>query len=218
MGRYKISNDTQRIYEALVLQKNVEDRPALLKKSEGILEETKKLHTAITSLSLTSSSNTPSHAHSNKGSSRPTEVQITDSWEDEEVDSESEGLGTSHHDSSLPNAPPPTPVSPVAQRRGSRSRPLTAWSSPTYKSNMLDQDTAATPSQPRISRQEKSTAAAGRMIAGALGVKVPEKSEEALAYEKAVRDKEARRIRKEKEARVRDEEQMTLAKKQIWED
>lgn len=158
------------------------------------------------------------HAHSNKGSSKPTEASITDSWEDEEVDSDSEDLGTSHHDSSLPNAPPPTPVSPVAQRRSARSRPLTASSSPTYRPNVLDQDTVATQSQPRVSRQEKSTAVAGRMIAGALGVKVPQKSEEALAYEKAIREKETRRIRNEKEAKVRDEEQMTLAKRQIWED
>lgn len=56
------------------------------------------------------------------------------------------------------------------------------------------------------------------MIAGALGVKVPQKSEEALTYEKAIREKETRRIRNEKEAKLRDEEQMILAKRQIWED
>ncbi|KAL9046274.1 MAG: hypothetical protein Q9214_000853 [Letrouitia sp. 1 TL-2023] len=177
-----------------------------------------KLHTSIKSLSLSSSSNTPFYAQSNEVSSKPTATSTIDSWEDEEVNSDSEDLGTSHEDSSLPNAPPPTPVSPVAQRRGSRSRPLTASSSPTYKPIVLDQDAIATSSQPRISRQEKSTAVAGRMIAGALGVKVPPKSEEALAYEKAIRDKEARRIRNEKEAKVRDQEQLTLAKRQIWED
>ena len=56
------------------------------------------------------------------------------------------------------------------------------------------------------------------MIAGALGVRAPKKTEEQRAYEKAVKEKEIKRRDQEKEAVVRAKEQAEKAKAAIWED
>ncbi len=58
---------------------------------------------------------------------------------------------------------------------------------------------------------------AGRLIAGALGVRTPAKSEETKEYERAVKEKEQRRRRDEKEAKNREEEEKEAAKKSVWE-
>lgn len=63
-------------------------------------------------------------------------------------------------------------------------------------------------------RPEKTSAAAGRMIAGALGVKPPKKSEEEKRYEKVVREKEMAR-RKE---RAKEVEEGERTKRSVWED
>lgn len=63
-------------------------------------------------------------------------------------------------------------------------------------------------------RPEKSTAVAGRMIAGALGMRAPVKSEEAKKYEKAVREK----VEKEREERRKDEAEREKAKRAVWDD
>jgi hypothetical protein len=56
------------------------------------------------------------------------------------------------------------------------------------------------------------------MIAGALGVKAPKRSDEAKAYEKAVREKESKRIAREREERKEEEERRQQARRQVWED
>lgn len=56
------------------------------------------------------------------------------------------------------------------------------------------------------------------MIAGALGVKSPRRSDEARAYERAVREKESKRIMKEREERKTEEERRQQARRQVWED
>lgn len=63
-------------------------------------------------------------------------------------------------------------------------------------------------------RPEKSTATAARMIAAGLGVRQPKKSEDLVRYERAVREKEGRRIEKEREDRGRVEE----ARRAMWDD
>lgn len=55
------------------------------------------------------------------------------------------------------------------------------------------------------------------MIAGALGVKVPAKSEDGMAYERAVREKERRRVEKGREERRREEEEKERARREVWE-
>lgn len=62
-------------------------------------------------------------------------------------------------------------------------------------------------------RPEKTTAVAGRMIAGALGMRAPTKSEEGRQYERALREK----VGREKEERRREEKERERAKTAVWE-
>ena len=70
----------------------------------------------------------------------------------------------------------------------------------------------------REKRPEKSNATAGRMIAGALGLKGPKMTEEQKKYEKAVREKERRRIENEREEGRRREDEANKAKRAVWDD
>lgn len=65
-------------------------------------------------------------------------------------------------------------------------------------------------------RPEKQIAVAGRMIAGALGVKAPPKSAEARAYENVVREKEKKRLAREREGKRIEAEEAERAKREVW--
>lgn len=67
-------------------------------------------------------------------------------------------------------------------------------------------------------RPEKTTAVAGRLIAGALGVRAPRRTEEEREYERAVRERERKRRTEEKERERREEEQREARKKAVWDD
>lgn len=67
-------------------------------------------------------------------------------------------------------------------------------------------------------RQEKTDAVAKRMIAGALGVKTPKKTEEQKAYDRAIKEKELKRRNQEKEAAARAKEETEKAKAAVWDD
>lgn len=56
------------------------------------------------------------------------------------------------------------------------------------------------------------------MIAGALGVKVPKKTEEQRAYERAVKEKEIKRRKEEKEMEERRKKEAEEMKKKVWDD
>lgn len=71
------------------------------------------------------------------------------------------------------------------------------------------------PSRPSF-RPEKQTAIAGRMIAGALGVRTPKKTEEQRQYEKVVLEKEAKKRNRERERKIKEEEEIRKAKDDIW--
>ncbi len=59
---------------------------------------------------------------------------------------------------------------------------------------------------------------AKRLIAGALGIKAPKKTEEQRQYDRAVREKEMRRRNEEKERVNKGEEEKERAKAAVWED
>lgn len=59
---------------------------------------------------------------------------------------------------------------------------------------------------------------AKRLIAGALGVRAPKKTEEQKAYDKALREKEIKRREKEKEEERKRLEEAEKAKAAAWED
>ncbi|KAI4263733.1 MAG: hypothetical protein L6R42_001129 [Xanthoria sp. 1 TBL-2021] len=150
---------------------------------------------------------------SEKDRTRPNGRPVADSWEDEEDAASSASSDDAGTPRCIPNAPPPTPISPSARRVD------TAWGE--FPSVYSPQSSVgrSNPAQAITSlRPEKSTATAGRMIAGALGVKTPKTSEEAKAYERAVREKESKRIARERAERKMEEEGRQQARRQVWED
>ena len=138
--------------------------------------------------------------------------QVADSWEDESISSSS-SAAEDHEDieecaSEAPfstftsqgtHAPPPTPISPQL------STPILPFPSA---------DTSA--AAPRI-RPEKQTAVANRMIAGALGLRAPRRTEEQRAYDRAIQEKEMKKREREREGEKRKKEEEERAKKAVWE-
>lgn len=152
------------------------------------------------------------------GSSRPKEDAVVESWEDElsaGEDTETDTMSSTAKTDGLPDAPPPTPASPTSSN---------SWGdefiNPYIAGNLEGVTNADGSKSPRRSecRPEKTDAVARRMIAGALGVRTPRKTEEGKEYEKAVRDREKRKRDQEREARKRAEEDMQRAKAAVWGD
>lgn len=56
------------------------------------------------------------------------------------------------------------------------------------------------------------------MIAGALGVRAPRRTEEEREYDRAMREKEKKRRAEEKEREKREEGERAARKKAVWDD
>ncbi|KAL0944278.1 uncharacterized protein CTRU02_202165 [Colletotrichum truncatum] len=139
-----------------------------------------------------------------------TKKPVVDSWEDEDLDDDEDEEEVKSQDDGS-KAPPPTPISPTYNSA--------SQSFPPYGNT--DATGATIPSGagsagPR--RPEKTDAVARRMIASALGVKVPKQTEEQKAYDKAIREKERKRREEEKAAERKRQEETERAKVAIWED
>lgn len=161
---------------------------------------------------------------------------VADSWEDEDVSSPSEGSSdkedhASGHSASDDErdqdrttsrssgqagtaAPPPTPMSPTY---GSKHPfPPATSSGDSFDSPYavdVNRDSALEKKRP-----EKTDAVARRMIASALGVKVPRMTDEQKKYDQAMREKERRRREEEKALQKKREEEALKAKQAVWED
>ncbi|KAI1003646.1 hypothetical protein K3495_g4563 [Podosphaera aphanis] len=161
---------------------------------------------------------------------------IANSWEDEIVSpaSETEFPLSPQAPERFPSAPPPTPISQTITQRHdlyptlynknsdsardiSKTLPTTQAhdSFPYGKNSDYVRDIC---SERSVKRPEKTDAVAKRLIAGALGLKPPEKTEEQKAYEKAIREKEIKRISQEKEAKLKAQEEAERAKNAVWND
>jgi hypothetical protein len=112
-----------------------------------------------------------------------------------------------------PSAPPPTPIN------GAGYSPFedgfeVGWGpgGGSYDGNPRSDRTGSN------TRPEKTDAVAKRLIAGALGVRAPKKTEEQRAYERAVKEREVKRRNGEKEAKIRAEEEAKRAKAAAWND
>lgn len=137
--------------------------------------------------------------------------EVAESWEDDAVsDSSPEdehqpeqktrrdvARATESPQRSLPNAPPSTPVAPRTN--------TPEWN--THGRSDFREERR---------RPEKSTAVAGRLIAGALGVKAPKKTEEQRAYERSVKEQEIRRRNREKEQQEKERLEEEKAKASVW--
>lgn len=67
-------------------------------------------------------------------------------------------------------------------------------------------------------RPEKTTAVAGRLIAGALGVRAPKRTDEEREYDRVVREKERKRRAEEREREKREAEEREARKKAVWDE
>lgn len=148
--------------------------------------------------------------------SKGTKERVADSWEDgfssneetekEEVTTRSGGLTPSRTKSEGPLAPPPTPITHQGSFTSQQPWVSSAGPSPPSRSS------TGSPT----ARPEKQTAVAGRMIAGALGIRAPKRTEQERAYDRAMKEKEIKRRNraKEEEAKAKEEEERTKAA--VW--
>ncbi|KAL4939967.1 hypothetical protein BDV06DRAFT_213854 [Aspergillus oleicola] len=165
-------------------------------------------------------------------SSRKKKAPVADSWEDEVDDSDdndnepstqgttspavTDSLGTSPAVAEGPLDPPPTPISPQT------SQPWVGTSGaggygPGHTSRSRSTSGAGA-TQDRNRRPEKQTAVAGRLIAGALGIRAPKRTEEQRAYDRAVKEQEIRRRNREREEAAKIKEDEEKAKAAVWDD
>ena len=137
---------------------------------------------------------------------RKSKAPVVDSWEEEDLsDSDSGPEDASNADqSSIPNAPPPTPILPSHRPTWDNSRGFPS-----------DRPQAAR-DRDEGRRPEKSTATASRMIAAGLGVKAPKKTEEQRAYDRVAKEQELKRRNREKEAVTKEKEEAERAKNAVW--
>lgn len=126
-----------------------------------------------------------------------------------------------------------TPISPIAVRDGIREPPSSPqqFSAPwaglnaapylSYGESNTNINTIRPSPAGRIAadrRPEKQTAVAGRLIAGALGIRAPKRTEEQRAYDRAVKEQEIKRRNEEREKAVKAREEEERAKAAIWDD
>lgn len=129
-----------------------------------------------------------------------------------------------------------TPISPIAARDGIREPPPTPsspqqFSAPwvglnaapysSYGGSNTNMNTIRPSPAGRIAadrRPEKQTAVAGRLIAGALGIRAPKRTEEQRAYDRAVKEQEIKRRNEEMEKAAKAREEEERAKAAIWDD
>ena len=137
---------------------------------------------------------------------------VADSWEDEADLSEDEPAEVQDLASSSvlsptlsmegPLDPPPTPISPQTSQPWGNVRA----SSP------------ATGGPGPARRPEKQTAVAGRLIAGALGIRAPKRTEEQRAYDRSVKEQEIKRRNREREEAAKAKEEEEKLKASVWTD
>ena len=159
-------------------------------------------------------------ADKREGSTRRQEKALAESWEEElssgeDGETETERAGTAAGAAGeLPKAPPPTPISPrtpYLPHEGESSLP-------DDRSPRLSHQVGTARPTPPNARPEKTDAVARRMIAGALGVRPPKKTEEQREYEKAMMEKERKKRSRERESREAAVMETERAKAAIWED
>lgn len=154
---------------------------------------------------------------------------VADSWEDEiDATSEDEDRHPKPGKESTPISPaistsaegpldpPPTPISPPTSAGPEYGSPST--SPLPGRRSRGDSGSGTALGQGPARRPEKQTAVAGRMIAGALGIRAPKRTPEQRAYDRSVKEQEIRRRNREKEQAAKEKEEGEKAKAAIWDE
>lgn len=141
---------------------------------------------------------------------KKTRKPVADSWEDEA------DLSASDTEDVQPRAQGASPVlSPTISAEGPLDPPPTPISPQTSNPWM---GRAASPSsrEPPTRRPEKQTAVAERLIAGALGIRAPKRTEQQRAYDRSVKEQEIKRRNREREEKAKAKEEEEKAKASVW--
>lgn len=168
-----------------------------------------------------------------KPKAKPKSTPVAESWDDElssgsstetETESQYQSLsrsttGTSTNlsplksatSNDLPNPPPPTPASPTA-------KPFDFPEASKFGYGSEGRERSGSGRESPARRPEKTTAVAGRLIAGALGVRAPKRTEEEREYDKAMREKEKKRRDEERDRERKEKEAAEARKRSVWED
>ncbi|KAF1846625.1 uncharacterized protein K460DRAFT_395976 [Cucurbitaria berberidis CBS 394.84] len=156
-----------------------------------------------------------------KPAHKPKSKPVADSWDEEPSGSDTEteeapkASSASAHGpleplsavASLdfpPNPPPPTPASPPSFDFPDNAPFNARGRGDSGVGRSLDR------------RPDKTTAVAGRLIAGALGVRAPKRTDEEREYDRVTKEKERKRRAEEKERESREAEEREARKKAIW--
>lgn len=146
---------------------------------------------------------------------------VADSWEDEISSSGSSSETETENEEVTKTSAKPSVTSLAAKSEGPLAPPPTPASG-NYNNNNAP-FTTNSPSSinhrgERTVRPEKQTAVASRMIAGALGLRAPKRTEEQRAYDRAVKEKEIKRRNREKEEAAKAREEEERAKAAVWDE
>lgn len=147
------------------------------------------------------------------GNLKKKKEEVVDSWEDEDISDSEPGDDSTQKNapepktptvSSLPSAPPPTPLTATG--------PGASWD--------MHQSTEASSSSARNDgrRPEKTDAVARRLIAAGLGIKAPKETDEQKAYQKSVKEQEQKKRALEREGEKQQLEAKERAKAAVWDD
>lgn len=151
---------------------------------------------------------------------KPKSKPVADSWDLESSGSDTETetgspaplstATTLTNDDLPPHPPPPTPASPT---------PFDFPDNSPYGAGRLRGDSGVSSGAGGLDkRPEKTTAVAGRLIAGALGVRAPKRTDEEREFDRAMREKERKRRDEEREREKRETEEREARKKAVWDD
>jgi hypothetical protein len=151
-------------------------------------------------------------------------VDIAESWEDEDLDSDAQTpteatgpeLKQVISNDGPPNPPPPTPISMTPGSPYDWSAAGVLGGGRPRRVNGSGPGTPRSDSDSERKRPEKTTAVAGRMIAASLGIKAPKKTEDQRQYERAMKEQEIKRRNREKEEKERERAEDEKAKAAVW--
>jgi hypothetical protein len=148
--------------------------------------------------------------------------KVADSWEEEEEEASTDPPPTTTTPKQLSDTAAPVPKSnyipPHLKYRSAAPSPPGRSITPPSRSTTPASSTTPSSTTSSERRPEKTNAVAHRLIAGALGVKVPRRTEEQRAYDKAMREQEKKKRDQEREAKKKAEEDAAKAKAAIWDD
>ncbi|KAF1838078.1 hypothetical protein BDW02DRAFT_565347 [Decorospora gaudefroyi] len=152
------------------------------------------------------------------GSGSDTETDETSTKSAQEPRTALHPLSTTISRENPPGPPPPTPASPT-QFEYPDTVPYQSFHSSSSSSSSNNEARRGSGAGGGLDkRPEKTTAVAGRLIAGALGVRAPKRSEEEREFDRVMREKERRRRAEDKERERREAEERERRMKAVWDD